>query len=58
MSMNILQVSEEGFAQVSTDVFRYQAMGIAQVILCIMKTRAWKWHFRVKHTKITTNEHY
>lgn len=30
---------EEGFAQVFTDVLRYQAMGIPQVVLCVIMNR-------------------
>ena len=35
--VNILQMFEESFTQVFTDVLGYQAMGIAQIILCSKK---------------------
>lgn len=37
--LDLLQVFEEGFAQVFTDVLWYQAMGVAQVVLCVIKMK-------------------
>lgn len=56
MSVNILQVLEEGFAQVFTDVLWYQAMGIAQVILCNNGETALKQYFKTLWwSKLTPN---